>query len=250
LSTLQLIVLWYGCLILAAVLGVWSVSAESFAPAVAAVVILTALAVFTLKRRSSARRWLVALALLGPPVLAISVMAYRDWQATHAIPIGEIELSDVQWRIDPNIPGMGTLSGIAINHSARTLVGLRIEIGEYERVFAGKTAEFTLAPVAPGDSREFTAGTTTQPSVDARIEVDILERRLSLAERLRHPVPIPPGATIGTCDWCCASFASYISVPPPPPPRGKLPTDDETRTYRNWATSPRVFRLVGTRAGD
>jgi hypothetical protein len=235
LSTLQLIVLWYGCLILAGILGVWSVSAESFAPAVAAIVILIALAVFTLKPRSSARRWLVALALSGPPVLVISVMSYKDWQATHTIAIREIELSDVQWRVDPDVPSMGTLSGVATNHSARTLVGLRIEVGEYERVFAGEIAEFALPPIAPGGNGEFTTPTTTQPSIDARIEVDITRRRLSPAERLHH------------CDWCCASFASYISVPPPPP-RGKLPTDDEARAYLNWATSPCVFRLVGTRS--
>lgn len=144
-STLQLIVLWYGCLILAAVLGVWSISAESFAPAVAAIVILTGLAVFILKRRSSARPWLVALAVVGPPLLAIGVWAYKarveDWTATHAIPISEVELSDVQWEVDPDFAAEGLLSGRVTNHSSHKLVGLHLEVGEYNpgAAFTGET---------------------------------------------------------------------------------------------------------------
>lgn len=173
-ATAWLIAVWYVGLSCAALLG-WAAMEESdtyqaaAALLSAAVVLMLALASYSLRARSGDWNRHSVVAAVGPLVIAIMLFEYyvynrriEDTVSTHLIPSEQVELADVDWSA---MSARGHLSGVIRNHSSVLLRSVSVDLSVFPRRRTTRPVRAVVTvDVPPGAERPFDTQTDAPPS--------------------------------------------------------------------------------------
>lgn len=137
----------------------------------AAVVLMLALASYSLRAGSGEWNRHLVVAAVGPLVIAVMLFEYFEYNrrieetvSSHMISSEQVELDNVDWSQIASST-RGHLSGIIRNHSSVLLRGVSVDLWVFPRQSVSRTvrAEVTI-DVPPGGEKRFDTATDAPPS--------------------------------------------------------------------------------------